>query len=140
MAGLWRRSRKRPRSWRSEEGLPDQLGGGPGIDTPGQADGLHGRQQSPGCVLYAGPLSPLSLLRPQGHSMGDEAYLNQEKDNLRWWNGAVDAHVKSDYYPLADFLAGKSSLMPLEKKALGNVRGKKLLHLQCHFGMDTLSW
>ena len=38
------------------------------------------------------------------------------------------------------FKAGATSLMPYELKALGNVEGKNLLHLQCHFGQDTLSW
>ena len=30
--------------------------------------------------------------------------------------------------------------MPYELEALGDVKGKSLLHLQCHFGQDTLSW
>ena len=38
------------------------------------------------------------------------------------------------------FKAGKSALKPLELGELGDVRGKTMLHLQCHFGMDTLSW
>jgi SAM-dependent methyltransferase len=30
--------------------------------------------------------------------------------------------------------------MPLEREEVGDVAGKSLLHLQCHFGLDTLSW
>ena len=30
--------------------------------------------------------------------------------------------------------------MPFEPKEVGDVHGKSLLHLQCHFGMDTLTW
>ncbi|MCP5103936.1 MAG: class I SAM-dependent methyltransferase, partial [bacterium] len=30
--------------------------------------------------------------------------------------------------------------LPIEKEELGNTAGKSLLHLQCHFGLDTLSW
>jgi SAM-dependent methyltransferase len=30
--------------------------------------------------------------------------------------------------------------MPLEREELGDVSGRSLLHLQCHFGLDTLSW
>ena len=39
------------------------------------------------------------------------------------------------------FKAGKRMLMPLEIEEVGDVRAaKSLLHLQCHFGMDTLTW
>ncbi|MBV1888167.1 MAG: class I SAM-dependent methyltransferase [Urechidicola sp.] len=43
-------------------------------------------------------------------------------------------------YDLEAFKNGKSSLMSYEINALKNVEGKSLLHLQCHFGQDTLSW
>ena len=38
------------------------------------------------------------------------------------------------------FKAGHSTLKPVERDELGDVSGKTLLHLQCHFGLDTLSW
>ena len=60
--------------------------------------------------------------------------------NKATWNEKVKVHSKSDMYDLQVFKAGKSSLMPYELKALGDVKGKSLLHLQCHFGQDTLSW
>jgi SAM-dependent methyltransferase len=60
--------------------------------------------------------------------------------NLRRWNELVGIHVRSDEYDLEGFLAGKSSLHGLELEALGDVSGRSLLHLQCHFGLDTLSW
>lgn len=56
------------------------------------------------------------------------------------WNALVDSHVKSAFYDVAGFKFGKDWLRPLEIEEVGNVRGKSLLHLQCHFGMDTLSW
>src|SRR4029079_13933942 len=37
------------------------------------------------------------------------------------------------------FLAGNGTLKDLELGLLGDVRGKRILHLQCHFGQDTLS-
>lgn len=52
----------------------------------------------------------------------------------------VDIHVKSKFYRLEEFKAGKTSLLPTEIKELGDVHGKTMLHLQCHFGMDSLSW
>jgi 2-polyprenyl-3-methyl-5-hydroxy-6-metoxy-1,4-benzoquinol methylase len=43
-------------------------------------------------------------------------------------------------YDMEAFKQEKSSLMAYEQRALGNIEGKSLLHLQCHFGQDTLSW
>ena len=60
--------------------------------------------------------------------------------NKATWNKKVDVHAQSDMYNMEAFKAGKTSLMPNELKALGHVSGKSLLHLQCHFGQDTLSW
>ncbi len=56
------------------------------------------------------------------------------------WNNKVKVHANSDMYNLEGFKNGSSSLMPYELDALGDVNGKSLLHLQCHFGQDTLSW
>ncbi|MBT8244083.1 MAG: class I SAM-dependent methyltransferase [Winogradskyella sp.] len=60
--------------------------------------------------------------------------------NKATWNKKVAIHAKSEMYKMEAFKAGETSLMPYELKALGNVKGKSLLHLQCHFGQDTLSW
>jgi SAM-dependent methyltransferase len=64
-------------------------------------------------------------------------YFNTNKDT---WNKKVKAHVEGDFYNLELFKKGESSLNAYEKIALPNVKGKSLLHLQCHFGQDTLSW
>ena len=60
--------------------------------------------------------------------------------NRRRWNELVAIHANSEEYDLKGFLTGKTSLHPVELDALGNVEGKDLLHLQCHFGLDTISW
>ena len=60
--------------------------------------------------------------------------------NKATWNDKVKVHAKSDMYNMQAFKDGKSSLMKYETEALGDVSGKSLLHLQCHFGQDTLSW
>ncbi len=60
--------------------------------------------------------------------------------NKATWNEKVKVHAKSDMYDLEAFKNGKSSLMKYELDSLDNVKGKSLLHLQCHFGQDTLSW
>ncbi|MFW9973572.1 MAG: class I SAM-dependent methyltransferase, partial [Candidatus Odinarchaeota archaeon] len=60
--------------------------------------------------------------------------------NLKRWNELVELNAKSRLYDLEGFKSGNSSLLRIELEELGNVMGKSLLHLQCHFGMDTLSW
>ena len=60
--------------------------------------------------------------------------------NKEAWNKRTIVHKDSEFYDLASFKAGKSSLNKTELEELGNVKGKSLLHLQCHFGMDALSW
>lgn len=60
--------------------------------------------------------------------------------NKKWWNTITPFHSKSKEYRLQEFKKGASSLQPIELKELKNVKGKKLLHLMCHFGLDTLSW
>jgi len=62
------------------------------------------------------------------------------RDNQSAWDSRVDVHAQSRFYDVEGFLAGKSSLTPMEQRLLGDVNGKSLLHLQCHFGLDTLSW
>jgi 2-polyprenyl-3-methyl-5-hydroxy-6-metoxy-1,4-benzoquinol methylase len=60
--------------------------------------------------------------------------------NRAGWDQRVKAHVESRFYDVDGFLAGATSLREIERAELAAVRGKKLLHLQCHFGLDTLSW
>jgi 2-polyprenyl-3-methyl-5-hydroxy-6-metoxy-1,4-benzoquinol methylase len=60
--------------------------------------------------------------------------------NRARWNELVDIHAKSQEYDLENFIAGKNSLHRAEQDLLGDVRDKSLLHLQCHFGLDTISW
>ncbi|MHA1155260.1 MAG: class I SAM-dependent methyltransferase [Candidatus Heimdallarchaeota archaeon] len=67
----------------------------------------------------------------------DEEYF---KINKKRWNERVEINAQSKFYDLEGFIKGKSSLLPIEVRELGDVKGKSLLHLQCHFGMDTLSW
>ncbi len=59
--------------------------------------------------------------------------------NRRTWDQRVDVHRRSRFYDVDGFRAGASSLRPVEIEELGDVDGRSLLHLQCHFGLDTLS-
>ena len=62
------------------------------------------------------------------------------KSNQDLWNRLTGINARSEFYDLAGFSAGESSLREPELSEVGAVAGKRLLHLQCHFGMDTLSW
>ncbi len=64
---------------------------------------------------------------------------NYIKINKESWNNRTDVHIKSDFYDMDGFMYGKSSLKSIELDLLGDVSGKSILHLQCHFGQDTLS-
>ena len=60
--------------------------------------------------------------------------------NRRYWDALVPLHLDSQFYDVADFKAGTSTLRPTELREVGDVSGRSLLHLMCHFGLDTLSW
>lgn len=62
------------------------------------------------------------------------------ESNRRRWNEATPVHDRSDFYDVEGFKRGKLTLMPIDREELGDVAGKSLLHLQCHFGLDTMSW
>jgi 2-polyprenyl-3-methyl-5-hydroxy-6-metoxy-1,4-benzoquinol methylase len=59
--------------------------------------------------------------------------------NRRLWNDKVDYHIASSMYNVSGFLSGDNSLNKIESDLLGNIQDKRILHLQCHFGLDSLS-
>lgn len=69
--------------------------------------------------------------------------MNKEKNyieiNRLAWNNKTDTHLKSEFYDLNNFIKGKTSLNNIELDLLGHLTGKTILHLQCHFGQDTIS-
>jgi SAM-dependent methyltransferase len=60
--------------------------------------------------------------------------------NRAFWDERVPIHTKSDFYDVEGFVGGATALRPFEREELGDVRGLSLVHPQCHFGLDTLSW
>ena len=68
---------------------------------------------------------------------GDDRYIEA---NRRSWDARTPTHFNSHFYDVDGFRAGASSLHSLEIEEVGEVEGKSLLHLQCHFGLDTMSW
>ncbi len=65
--------------------------------------------------------------------------MDYKKINKDSWNEKVDIHVKSDFYDNENFKKGKCSLNDIELEFLNNIKGKSILHLQCHFGQDSIS-
>ena len=68
--------------------------------------------------------------------MNSENYLQINKQT---WNNKVSIHVASDFYEQEKFINGKNTLPQTDLEALGDVNVKRILHLQCHFGQDSLS-
>ena len=60
--------------------------------------------------------------------------------NKNLWNQRTVIHKDSSFYNVAGFKQGQPVLTPIEVNEVGDVKGKKILHLQCHFGMDSLDW
>ena len=63
--------------------------------------------------------------------------------NLTQWNERTGIHWDSTEYDIAGFVADRSSLsevVDFDRTYPGDVAGKELVHLQCYFGRDTLSW
>ncbi|WP_317896736.1 class I SAM-dependent methyltransferase [Aurantibacillus circumpalustris] len=68
-----------------------------------------------------------------------ENYSDYIAKNRESWNKRTDYHLESEFYDVKGFLQGKTSLKSIELNLLGDIKNKSLLHLQCHFGQDTLS-
>src|SRR5690606_13950288 len=65
-----------------------------------------------------------------------ENYLDINRNS---WKAKLEPHSKSDFYFVDEFIAGRTSLNTIELELLGDIKGKKILHLQCHFGQDSVS-
>lgn len=65
--------------------------------------------------------------------------INYLEINKHSWNNRTETHLKSDFYNLEGFMKGETSLNSIELDLLGDIKGKSILHLQCHFGQDTIS-
>lgn len=68
-------------------------------------------------------------------------YADEKAINREYWDALVEVNASmedEDGYDISGFLAGGRDLHPIELGELPDVDGLSLLHLQCHFGMDTL--
>jgi SAM-dependent methyltransferase len=64
------------------------------------------------------------------------------RENQALWDAWTRIHVPGEFYNVASFRDGSRPirLSDYELEEVGPVEGRTLLHLQCHFGLDTLSW
>ncbi|HHB79228.1 MAG TPA: class I SAM-dependent methyltransferase [Saprospiraceae bacterium] len=65
--------------------------------------------------------------------------MDYKATNKKSWNIRTEHHVQSEFYNVKGFLAGETALDEITLDLIGDIKGKKVLHLQCHFGLDTLS-
>jgi 2-polyprenyl-3-methyl-5-hydroxy-6-metoxy-1,4-benzoquinol methylase len=56
------------------------------------------------------------------------------------WDERTAVHLASRFYDVEGWLRDRRGPRPHELEALGEVSGLRLLHLQCHIGLDTLAW
>lgn len=68
-----------------------------------------------------------------------DAAENYIEINKTSWNKRTDVHIDSKFYANDSFIEGRNSLNEIELNLFGDIKGKKILHLQCHFGQDTIS-
>ena len=54
------------------------------------------------------------------------------------WDERVALHLRAPIYEIDSLRAGHGRLNPIEEAELGPVAGLRVLHLQCHFGRDSL--
>ncbi|MGK5632471.1 class I SAM-dependent methyltransferase [Streptomyces sp. URMC 123] len=93
----------------------------------------------------AGDRGPVPDDAPGGASDAAPDGLSDDWDawreaNRARWDERVPLHMASAFYDLDAFRAGKDTLRDFEVAEVGDVTGRSLLHLQCHIGLDTLSW
>jgi SAM-dependent methyltransferase len=58
--------------------------------------------------------------------------------NRELWDESAEINYRSAFYDVAGFKATRSGLDAEVLAGIGDLAGKSVLHLQCHFGMDTL--
>src|SRR5580692_12511137 len=59
--------------------------------------------------------------------------------NRASWDERVSVHIGPGGHDLSELRAGRGKLNVIEEAELPPVEGKRLAHLQCHFGADSLA-
>jgi len=110
------------------------------------------------CVLETGKrqIEALALYKKNGYQITENygQYIGIENSvcftkkiiidyksiNKESWNNRTEVHYDSKFYDNKTFIKGRTSLNEIELGILSDVTGKSVLHLQCHFGQDTISF
>ncbi len=91
-------------------------------------------------MLLAPTTKPVTPIRNPSNPQSAILMEQYFEANRQIWNLRTEVHKTSAFYDVEGWKKGKTSLNDIELREVGDVTGKKLLHLQCHFGQDTLSW
>jgi SAM-dependent methyltransferase len=72
---------------------------------------------------------------------GDD-HSSELADNRKLWDAWTAIHTSSEFYDVQRFRDDPKDVRiePWERDEVGDVAGKTMLHVQCHFGLDSLSW
>jgi len=81
-------------------------------------------------------MAPVSPHDSESPDTSGDAYAHNEA----FWDEVTPVHAASTYYRLADFIRGDDVLHDFIMEEVGDVSGLSMLHLQCHFGLDSLNW
>jgi SAM-dependent methyltransferase len=75
-------------------------------------------------------------------SLPDDDHTSELADNRELWDAWTAIHTSSEFYDVQRFRDDPNDVRiePWERDEVGDVEGKTMLHLQCHFGLDSLSW
>src|SRR6266511_6371504 len=126
------RRRGRPRGSSTRSG-----GGGPSEAATTRSPSL-GPPTGRSWTGSAPPAEPgVALSRPSAILDGMDEHLAA---NRALWDEWAEINARSASYDLEDFKRGGVRIRDYEIEEVGQVKGKTLLHLQCHFGIDSLSW
>ena len=81
----------------------------------------------------------MTPLRPHDAEFSDDSG-NAYAHNEAFWDEVTPVHAASDYYRLPEFKRGDDVLHDFIVEEVGDVSGLSMLHLQSHFGLDSLNW
>ena len=65
---------------------------------------------------------------------------NYIEENKKWWDEMAGINYHSKLYDVEKFIKGEKGLLPVVKEEIGElIKNKDVLHMHCHFGMDSVS-
>jgi 2-polyprenyl-3-methyl-5-hydroxy-6-metoxy-1,4-benzoquinol methylase len=84
----------------------------------------------------------LQVMTDPGPADADQTDADRVATNRAKWEDYAELHPTTEFYDVPGFLADPegSTLLRPERELLGDCSGEELVHLQCHIGLDTLSW